>query len=113
MRLMLCACASLAACSSADPHFPQDFLFGTAIAGFQADMGCPTVARAQCEDSASDWYQWITRPELVGDGSLHLNGDPPTAGPGFFELYRQDIDRAAAEVHSNALRLSIEWSRIF
>src|SRR5713226_3117258 len=43
----------------------------------------------------------------------YLAGTPPSAGPGFFELYPQDLDRAANELHSNALRLSIEWSRVF
>ena len=113
MRTALALCAALAACSSPDPRFPKDFLIGTAIAGFQVDMGCPTMPRAQCEDTASDWYQWITRPELLADASLHLNGDPPQSGPGFYELYPQDLDRAANELHSNALRLSIEWSRVF
>src|SRR5947209_20578296 len=109
MRFPILCAAALTACSPADPHFAQSFLFGTAVAGFQVDMGCPTVLRAQCEDAASDWYQWITKPELIGDASAHLNGDPPTAGPGFYELYAQDLDRAKGELHSNALRLSIEW----
>ena len=92
---------------------PKTFLFGAAIAGFQVEMGCPTVARAQCEDPASDWYAWITRPELLKDPNTHLAGTPPTGGPGFFELYDQDLARAASELHSNSLRLSIEWSRVF
>jgi beta-galactosidase len=102
-------------CSSGpeDLRFPKGFLFGTAIAGFQAEMGCPTVDAAECEDRHSDWYDFITRPELLGDGSLFLAGDPPSAGPGFYELYPQDLDRAAHELHNNALRLSIEWSRLF
>src|SRR5713101_8132279 len=76
-------------------------------------MGCPTVPAGQCEDRASDWYAWITRPELLADPGTYLAGTPPSAGPGFFELYAQDLDRAANELHSNALRLSIEWSRVF
>jgi beta-glucosidase/6-phospho-beta-glucosidase/beta-galactosidase len=94
-------------------EFSSAFLFGTAIAGFQADMGCPTLPAAQCEDRASDWYAWITRPELLSDPATHLAGTPPSGGPGFFELYEQDLDRAAGELHSNALRLSVEWSRVF
>jgi len=76
-------------------------------------MGCPTVAAESCEDRHSDWYDWITRPALLADPSTHLAGTPPSGGPGFFELYPQDIARAADELHSNALRLSIEWSRVF
>ncbi|HUJ25959.1 MAG TPA: family 1 glycosylhydrolase [Myxococcales bacterium] len=100
-------------CSCARGGFPPGFLFGTAIAGFQVDMGCPTVPAAQCEDRNSDWYAWITRPELLSDPSTYLAGTPPAQGPGFFELYPQDLARAAGELGSNALRLSIEWSRVF
>ncbi len=45
--------------------FPRGFAFGSAIAGFQVDMGCPTIAAALCEDRASDWYQWITTKRIV------------------------------------------------
>ena len=31
---------------TADGRFPDSFLFGSAIAGFQAEMGCPTLPRA-------------------------------------------------------------------
>lgn len=103
-----------AACSgSGDLKFPAGFLFGTAIAGFQAEMGCPTLPAAQCEDRHSDWYAFVTTPELVADPSLAISGDPPSSGPGFFELYPQDLDRAKNELRSNALRTSIEWSRVF
>ncbi|MBX3192932.1 MAG: glycoside hydrolase family 1 protein [Labilithrix sp.] len=97
--------------------FPRDFLFGTAIAGFQVDMGCPTIPAAQCEDRASDWYQFITTPRIVDNPILFMSKDPPSKGPGFFETYEQDLDRAAgrgeSELGGGALRLSIEWSRIF
>jgi beta-glucosidase/6-phospho-beta-glucosidase/beta-galactosidase len=106
--------ALAASCSKAeDPHFPAGFLFGTAIAGFQAEMGCPTIAPEVCEDRSSDWYRYITDPDLLKDPGLYLAGDPPSSGPGFYELYEADLDRAANDLHSNALRTSIEWSRIF
>src|SRR3954468_8420311 len=90
--VLLLACA---ACSHGDDTtFPPGFLFGTAIAGFQADMGCPTLPAAQCEDRASDWYTWITAPALLADPNTHLAGTPPAGGPGFRELYAQDLDRA-------------------
>jgi beta-glucosidase/6-phospho-beta-glucosidase/beta-galactosidase len=113
MKRMLLPLLCFACARGEDLSFPSSFLFGTAIAGFQADMGCPTLPAEQCEDRASDWYAWITRPELLKDPATHLAGTPPSGGPGFFELYPQDLDRAANELHSNALRLSIEWSRIF
>jgi beta-glucosidase/6-phospho-beta-glucosidase/beta-galactosidase len=96
-----------------DLRFPSGFRFGTATAGFQVDMGCPTRASAECDDPNSDWYVWVTRPELLADPGLALSGDPPARGPGMYELYPADFDRAAGELHGNTLRLSIEWSRLF
>jgi beta-glucosidase/6-phospho-beta-glucosidase/beta-galactosidase len=92
--------------------FPKGFLFGTAIAGFQADMGCPSNPPG-CIDPNSDWYQWVTDPSIVNDPAAHVKGEPVTNGPGFYELYPQDLDRAKNELKNGALRLSIEWSRIF
>jgi beta-galactosidase len=118
--------AAVVACgsSSSGPHaapveagvtaFPRGFVFGTAIAGFQADMGCPTLAPATCADPGSDWYAFTTSPATVGDPAAYLSGqDPSVVGPGFWELYPADIQRASAELHNQALRLSLEWSRIF
>ncbi|MEZ4261918.1 MAG: family 1 glycosylhydrolase [Polyangiaceae bacterium] len=97
--------------------FPRGFVFGTAIAGFQVDMGCPTVPGFKCEDRRSDWYQFITTERLVNNPLLFQSKDPPSAGPGFFELYEQDLDRAGGtadgQLGTGALRLSIEWSRVF
>lgn len=93
--------------------FPEDFLFGTAVAGFQAEMGCPTVPAAECEDPGSDWYAFITDPRTVGSPTAYLNGDPPSTGPGHYELYESDLDLARDELHNNAFRTGIEWSRLF
>jgi len=96
-----------------DRTFPDDFLFGTATAGFQVEMGCPTVPAEVCEDRNSDWYVYITAPETLNSSSTSLSGDPPSSGPGHYELYESDIDLAANDLHNDALRISIEWSRIF
>ena len=104
--------SSRSAITGARP-LPPDFRLGAAIAGFQAEMGCPTIAPAQCEDRHSDWYQWITTPRIVKNPLLHMSGDPPASGPGFFELYEDDARRAGDELHGDSLRTSIEWSRIF
>lgn len=110
---------SLSACGSDDPDppealpFPAGFLFGSAIAGFQVDMGCPTLPASACEDQGSDWYQFVTSPETLGDEATHLSGQPPSAGPGHWELYEQDYDLAANEIGQSAMRFSIEWSRVF
>lgn len=93
-------------------RFPDGFTFGVAIAGFQADMGCPTLAPELCEDRRSDWYQWITSQEIIDEAATHSSGDPPSAGPGFWELYEQDIKRAA-DLGLTGFRFSFEWSRIF
>lgn len=94
--------------------FPDGFLFGSAVAGFQVDMGCPTLPPEQCNDTQSDWYQFSTSPETVAKPGNYLSGqDPAVVGPGHWELYEQDYDLAKDVLHNNALRFSIEWSRVF
>ena len=92
--------------------FPSDFLWGTATAGFQVDMGCPTWSVERCEDRASDWYQWVTAESIVADANLHVAGEPVSSGPGMWELFEEDVDRMAAD-GMKAYRLSLEWSRLF
>jgi beta-glucosidase/6-phospho-beta-glucosidase/beta-galactosidase len=93
--------------------FPKGFLWGTAVAGFQVDMGCPTLTADQCEDRNSDWWQWVTDKDLIADKSTYLSGQHPNVGPGMWEAWPADFDRARDVLHNNALRLSIEWSRVF
>jgi beta-galactosidase len=93
--------------------FPSNFLWGTAIAGFQADMGCPTLPASACDDENSDWYQFITSPVFLDDPGLTVSKHPPSAGPGHWELYETDLGLAKNELKNNAFRTSIEWSRIF
>ncbi len=113
-RVLLAVCFLVAGCGSSENlKFPKGFLFGSATAGFQVEMGCPTVAAAECEDRNSDWYQWITSPVIAADSTTYIEGDPPADGPGFYELYPADLDRAANELHHNGFRMSLEWSRIF
>jgi beta-glucosidase/6-phospho-beta-glucosidase/beta-galactosidase len=95
-------------------RFPSDFVFGTAIAGFQVDMGCPSLERATCDDPNSDWYAFTTSTRITADPTAHLSGQNPSiVGPGFWELYADDIARAEGTLHTGGLRLSLEWSRIF
>lgn len=93
--------------------FPEGFLWGTAVAGFQVDMGCPTLAPEACEDRNSDWYAYITSEETKASAAAHLSGDPPTAGPGHWELFAEDFRRLDEELHNNSYRFSLEWSRLF
>lgn len=94
------------------PHFPSDFMWGTAVAGFQVEAGCPTIAAEDCEDRASDWYQWVTDPDLIAESANYLSGQPMSEAPGHFELYNSDLDDAVA-LGTNSFRTSIEWSRLF
>jgi beta-galactosidase len=104
-----------AGCSSEQTElsFPDGFLFGTAVAGFQGDMGCPTEAADSCEDRSSDWYQWVTSSEIINEKGMHQSAEPPSDGPGHWELYAQDYALVRDKLGANAFRLSIEWSRIF
>ncbi len=105
------------ACQSPPEHvtysFPQGFLWGASVAGFQVDPGCPTLDASSCVDTRSDWYVWVTDPDLVADPATYLSGEPLSHGPGHWELFEHDYDLAKTELGLNAFRLSIEWSRIF
>ena len=79
--------------------FPEGFLWGTAVAGFQVDMGCPTISPDECEDRGSDWYQWVTDPDLIADGTTYLSGDPVSMGPGHYELYETDFDLIVSQLN--------------
>ena len=85
------------------PRFPDSFVFGASVAGFQVDMGCPTLSRAECVDPNSDWYVFTTAPETVGDPSAHLSGqDPAVVGPGFLgALRRRHPARARRDASSS------------
>jgi beta-galactosidase len=77
-------------------------------------MGCPTLSAEQCVDTHSDWYHFVTSPDTIGSSSAYLSGeDPAEVGPGFWELYPSDLDLAADALSTNAIRISMEWSRIF
>ena len=95
------------------PGFPEDFLFGVATAGFQNDPGCPTLPESECTDTGSDWYQFVTSPEVRASRRSYLSGDALSLGPGSYELYAQDFDLVKDGLAGNAVRLSLEWSRIF
>lgn len=92
--------------------FPEDFLWGTATAGFQVDMGCPTWSAEVCDDPNSDWYQWVTTEAIVEESSLHVTGEPVSAGPGMWELFEDDVALMAAD-GMGSYRMSLEWSRLF
>jgi beta-glucosidase/6-phospho-beta-glucosidase/beta-galactosidase len=94
-------------------QFPAAFLWGASIAGFQVDLGCPSLPADQCEDRGSDWYQLITDPTDYADLRNEVKFEAPSHGPGHWELWEKDFDLARDELSLTALRTSIEWSRIF
>jgi beta-glucosidase len=75
--------------------FPPDFLWGTATSAYQVEG----------ENTNSDWHAW----ESGGD---HIKGDLG-CGPAcdWWANAEADLD-VAAEMGTNAHRLSLEWSRI-
>ena len=93
--------------------FPEDFGWGVALAGFQAEPGCPTLSVEACEDPNSDWYQWVTDPDLVSDPGTYNSGDPLSEGPGMWETYEEDLLRASDGLSLKTIRISLEWSRLF
>lgn len=93
--------------------FPTGFLWGASTAGFQVDFGCPTLSPAECEDEASDWYQFVTRrSELSAQVQGLMSNDGPREGPGHWELYETDFENLAS-LNANGYRFSFEWSRVF
>lgn len=109
-RLALYACVLLApVAASAGPTFrpfPPGFLWGTAISGFQSDMGLGAP-----NDENTDWWVWTHDAANVAAG--RVSGDLPEDGPGFYDRFGQDADLAQRKLRNNALRMGIEWSRIF
>jgi beta-galactosidase len=87
--------------------FPEDFLWGTAIAAFQTEAG----GRPANADTHSDWWAWSHDPANIANG--HVSGDRVERGPGHWRRYRADARLARRRLGANAFRLSIEWSRLF
>ncbi len=76
-------------------QFPRGFLWGTATAAHQVEG-----------ENVNDWSRWEQTP-----GHIYANRPSGHACEWWADRYIEDFDRAA-ELHNNALRLSIEWSRI-
>jgi beta-galactosidase len=87
--------------------FPRDFLWGTAISGFQTEAG----GRPANADRRSDWWVWSHDRENVEAG--RGSGDLVERGPGHWRLYERDAALARRRLGANAFRFSIEWSRVF
>lgn len=68
-------------------------------------------ADPQDVDSHTDWYTWTHDRKNIEQGVV--SGDLPEEGPGFWRRYAQDLKLASDDLKNNAVRLSMEWSRIF
>jgi beta-glucosidase/6-phospho-beta-glucosidase/beta-galactosidase len=75
--------------------FPATFMWGSGVAPYQAEGGL----------HGTDWYQWESRCESC-------SGDRADDGPDFWNLYATDIANAAS-ISNNAIRIGIDWSRLF
>ena len=101
------ASAGPAAAGNDSARFPRDFLWGTATAGFQVEAG----GSPSHVDRRSDWFAFTHDPDLIGQGVV--SGEQVERGPGFWRTWPADLDRAREGLDNNAIRLGIEWSRIF
>ena len=85
---------------------PKGFLWGTAIAGFQSEMG-----GGRSTDPTSDWWAWVHDKGNIASGTV--SGEMPENGPGFWLKYEADIKLARRELGANLFRMGLEWSRLF
>jgi beta-glucosidase len=76
-------------------YFPNDFRWGTATSSHQVEGN----------NHNNDWWAWEQQPDRI------LNGDKSGPACNWWENAEADLDRAA-EMGTNAHRLSIEWSRV-
>lgn len=70
-------------------------------------MGRPPAS----QDPHSDWWMWAHDAANIAAG--RVSGDLPERGPDFHDLFGRDAERARGRLHSNTLRTSLEWSRLF
>jgi beta-glucosidase/6-phospho-beta-glucosidase/beta-galactosidase len=104
--LVLLAMAGRATAADVPRPFPPGFLWGTAISGFQSDMGLGAP-----NDPGTDWWVWVRDAQNLAQH--RVSGDLPESGPGFWNRFVSDARNARRGLRNNALRMGIEWSRIF
>ena len=84
--------------------FKDSFLTGFSFSGFQAEMGLSD------NDENSDWWKWVHNSDNIMSGIV--SGDKPENGIAYWDLY-ETYNTAAKDLGANALRLGLEWTRIF
>ncbi|MDQ2886739.1 MAG: family 1 glycosylhydrolase [Chloroflexota bacterium] len=75
-------------------RFPDGFLWGTASSSYQSEGG----------NTNNQWYRWEQQGHI-------LSGEQCGDASNWWEMAEQDFERAE-QMENNALRLSLEWSRI-
>ncbi len=96
LALALFACAIAGSTATAKGlRFPDGFRWGTAISGFQSDMGVGAP-----NDEGTDWWVWTHDPQNIASGSV--SGAFPEDGPGFWTLYKRDAKLVRKALHGNA-----------
>ncbi|GAC1390096.1 MAG: glycoside hydrolase family 1 protein [Ktedonobacteraceae bacterium] len=75
-------------------RFPKGFLWGTASSGYQCEGG----------NTNNQWYRWEQQGHI-------LSGEQCDGASNWWEQAERDFD-LAEQMENNALRLSLEWSRI-
>jgi len=98
--------ATLLASTPAGATFPTGFHWGTAVAGFQTDMGDGAPNDTDC-----DWWAWVH--DAANIAAHRVSGDLPENGPAQWVRYKKDAVTARKRLHNDTIRLSIEWSRVF
>jgi len=86
--------------------FPEKFLFGASMSGFQFEMG----GSRESIDDKTDWFVWVRDIGNLMNGVV--SGDLPENGPGYWDKFKE-VHELAKEFGMNAMRVGIEWSRIF
>lgn len=86
--------------------FPEKFLFGASMSGFQFEMG----ETKESIDGKTDWFAWVRDLGNIINGVV--SGDLPENGPGYWDKF-DTVHNLAKEFGMNAMRIGIEWSRIF
>ena len=87
--------------------FPEKFLWGVSLSGFQFEMGDPN---GRSVDPNTDWYVWVHDSTNIKEGIV--SGDLPENGVDYWNRYEEDHE-IARKMGLNAYRIGIEWSRIF
>ncbi|MCS7120415.1 MAG: beta-galactosidase BgaS [Nitrososphaerota archaeon] len=87
--------------------FPENFLWGVSLSGFQFEMGDPFRRGL---DPNTDWYVWVHDERNIREGIV--SGDFPEDGVDYWHRYKADHEMAKG-LGLNVFRIGLEWSRIF